>query len=227
MRVSCSSRDEYSELRWTLENQNLNRNVAYLSSQRDTVILKGNVSGALGCEVRNHVSNSTNTLQIVPCPGIDTAVTLWCNSANGTEVSFTISAAHSRSVPSITRMFFTFSGEDPVLVICNSRADMRYPTVILLILAASGVFIAVALLARTYCLQVRTTRHRSSPSSQQSDEENVPEPVYTQVSVRKKKKSTAIEQAALEEVQYGQVKLSEHDTLSDSLGISVYTVVRQ
>ncbi|KAG7484529.1 hypothetical protein MATL_G00050460 [Megalops atlanticus] len=74
-------RGHASEYSWTLEHKPLDGSVAYLSDEKDTFILKRNVSGALMCTARNRVCSSPTTVQLSPCPAPVT-----CRLRNGTEV---------------------------------------------------------------------------------------------------------------------------------------------
>ncbi|KAL4659831.1 hypothetical protein GN956_G160 [Arapaima gigas] len=225
MRVSCSPQGEYTELKWTLDNQALDGNVSYLSNQVDIVILKAHVSGALRCEARNHVSNSSHSIQIVPCPGPDSTVTLWCTLSNGTKVSVTINATHSWSVQEITEIFISFQESEmsPLAHHPLSEIYLCIPAVIVSLSAALAVLVPLVLLVGIYYV---CCRHHKPPSGQQPDHQDVPELCYAQVSVKRKNKSSA-ESQLQEGVQYGQIKIKQNHPVSDTSQISLYTMVEQ
>ncbi|XP_076144235.1 uncharacterized protein LOC143126207 isoform X2 [Alosa pseudoharengus] len=65
--VSCSSNGESPQYSWSLDGRPLGEADADLSSDNQTLLLRGNVTGQLTCSVRNHVSSTHTTRLIELC----------------------------------------------------------------------------------------------------------------------------------------------------------------
>ncbi|XP_076144238.1 uncharacterized protein LOC143126207 isoform X4 [Alosa pseudoharengus] len=69
--VSCSSNGESPQYSWSLDGRPLGEADADLSSDNQTLLLRGNVTGQLTCSVRNHVSSTHTTRLIELCSESD------------------------------------------------------------------------------------------------------------------------------------------------------------
>ncbi|KAL2088680.1 hypothetical protein ACEWY4_015579 [Coilia grayii] len=67
-RVRCSSNGDSPQYSWSLDGRALSGADADLSTDNQTVLLKGNVIGQLTCTVSNHIS-TTSITRVLFCPG--------------------------------------------------------------------------------------------------------------------------------------------------------------
>ncbi|KAL2088684.1 hypothetical protein ACEWY4_015583 [Coilia grayii] len=68
-RVRCSSNGDSPQYSWSLDGRALSGADAHLSTDNQTVLLKGNVIGQLTCTVSNHIS-TTSITRVLFCPDI-------------------------------------------------------------------------------------------------------------------------------------------------------------
>ncbi|XP_062405091.1 hepatic and glial cell adhesion molecule-like [Sardina pilchardus] len=73
-RVMCSSNGDSPQYSWSLDGRPLDDAAADLSSDNQTLLLRGDVTGQLTCSVRNHVSSTHTTRLMELCSGASTTV---------------------------------------------------------------------------------------------------------------------------------------------------------
>ncbi|XP_048119649.1 uncharacterized protein LOC125307638 [Alosa alosa] len=69
--VRCSSNGDSPQYSWSLDGRPLGEADADLSSDNQTLLLRGDVTGQLTCSVRNHVSSTHTTRLMELCSGLD------------------------------------------------------------------------------------------------------------------------------------------------------------
>ncbi|XP_076143269.1 uncharacterized protein LOC143125567 isoform X2 [Alosa pseudoharengus] len=86
--VRCSSNGDSPQFSWSLDGRPLGEADADLSSDNQTLLLRGDVTGQLTCSVRNHVSSTHTTRLMELCSGASTTVSV-------TPANHTLPSAHT------------------------------------------------------------------------------------------------------------------------------------
>ncbi|XP_036379763.1 uncharacterized protein LOC118774524 [Megalops cyprinoides] len=200
VRVSCSMDGDASEYSWTLEHKPLDGSLAYLSHEKDTVILKRNVTGALTCTARNRVCDSATTVQLSACPAPVT-----CRLRNGTEVL--VNANSTDDAKSLLRkkeICITIDGREILSVVCDHNSLIPVETqqicvnITLLLAVLGAVFATLVLSVAIYCW---SKQNNKSATTDNSDDHEL---VYAEVMCHKK-----VKRERTSEVVYGQVKVTQ------------------
>ncbi|XP_062405406.1 uncharacterized protein LOC134095750 isoform X2 [Sardina pilchardus] len=74
--IKCSSNGDSPQYSWSLDGRPLDEADADLSSDDQTLLLRGNVTGQLTCSVSNHVSSTHTTRLMELCSGASTTVSV-------------------------------------------------------------------------------------------------------------------------------------------------------
>ncbi|XP_076143264.1 uncharacterized protein LOC143125565 isoform X3 [Alosa pseudoharengus] len=79
--VRCSSNGDSPQYSWSVDGRPLGEADADLSSDNQTLLLRGDVTGQLTCSLRNHVSSTHTTRLMELCSGLDSICDVTQNAA--------------------------------------------------------------------------------------------------------------------------------------------------
>ncbi|XP_076143296.1 uncharacterized protein LOC143125578 isoform X2 [Alosa pseudoharengus] len=117
--VRCSSNGDSPQYSWSLDGRPLGEADADLSSDNQTLLLRGNVTGQLTCSVRNHVSSTHTTRLMELCYGASTTVSV-------TPANHTLPSDHTERPFSETAVIYVSSFLVFILVCLCVAAWMFY-----------------------------------------------------------------------------------------------------
>ncbi|KAJ8348144.1 hypothetical protein SKAU_G00267330 [Synaphobranchus kaupii] len=218
VRVSCSSDGDVTEYNWTLGHKPLDGGAAYLKDEKNTVILKKNVSGNITCSVWNHVSHNLTTVRLSACPAP------WiCTLPNGTEVTVSMKTTEDfQSMLIIKVVLISIGGRENISVVCNNTSltvglekinqgpdtgvmCVGITTVSVVICVAFTLF---ALTAAMYCFN----RQRNRTAVTDEGDNSAQELVYTEVDFPSRVKGGRGREREREQESrtvYGQIKVPQ------------------
>ncbi|KAM6952516.1 hemicentin-2 [Lycodopsis pacificus] len=188
MKVSCSSEGaESPQYSWTLDDHALTHSELLSGNTKtNSITLKQHVSGTLVCSVKNNVSSNSTEVKISTCGYIF----INCTPPNGTHISQWVFAANNTLCIEPTTA--------PTTITATS-AEKDYLKITAGVLAALLLLLVVGV--AVVCSQKKKKKNKPK-------EEDDQELTYADVKIMQRP-GRQMQQSAVPEVEYGEVKFSE------------------